>query len=277
MERKDLPAMDDVRLDAEERQQVAGRRRASAAVVHETIRAEGEAELLRPARSLFWSGLAAGLAMGLSLMVEGILRAHLPPEDWRILISKIGYTTGFIVVVLGRQQLFTENTLTVVLPALHRPERVVFLRMLRLWGIVLAANVVGTVAFAGVAAHGGIFSDEVRLAFQEVGLEATRHGAAATAAKAVVAGWLIAMMVWLRPEAGSALVLVVAGVTYVVGIADLAHIVAGSVEGFFVVFTGALSFQDFALGFFLPTLAGNVVGGVTLVAVLNHAQVSAEV
>lgn len=276
MDQTPTPPLDDVKLDPAEKEQVSDRRRASAAVVHETIRAEGEAELLRATRSLFWSGLAAGLAMGLSLMVEGILRAHLPPTDWRILIAKAGYTTGFIVVVLGRLQLFTENTLTVVLPALHRPGRVVVLRMLRLWGIVLTANMAGTFAFAA-AATTGIFSEEVRTAFQEIGLEATRHDAMTTFLKAIVAGWLIAMMVWLLPEAGSSLVLVVFGITYVVGIADLTHIVVGSVEGFHIVMTGALPASDFMFGFFLPTLAGNIVGGVTLVAVLNHAQVSAEV
>ncbi|MGI4799523.1 MAG: formate/nitrite transporter family protein, partial [Janthinobacterium lividum] len=95
-----------------EREAVEKYSRPNAALIHEIIRAEGESELDRSILALLLSGLAAGLAMGLSLITEGLLRAHLPEAPWRELVSKIGYAVGFLVVVLGRQQLFTENTLT---------------------------------------------------------------------------------------------------------------------------------------------------------------------
>src|SRR5690349_8167211 len=79
-------------------------------VVHEAIRIEGEEELKRTSSALAWSGLAAGLSMGFSLVTEGLLRSHLPDTPWRPLVSKLGYSAGFLFVVLGRQQLFTENT-----------------------------------------------------------------------------------------------------------------------------------------------------------------------
>jgi formate/nitrite transporter FocA (FNT family) len=87
-------------------------------VVYETIRREGEEELHRKVSSLWWSGLAAGLSMGFSFIAEGLLMAHLPDTPWRLLVSGAGYSVGFLIVVLGRQQLFTENTLTVFLPVL---------------------------------------------------------------------------------------------------------------------------------------------------------------
>src|SRR5947209_20108055 len=92
----------------------------SAKVVHEAIRLEGTEELNRPSSSIAWSGLAAGLTMGCSMIGEGILRAHVPDTPWRELLASFGYCLGFLFVTMGRQQLFTETTLTVMLPVLHK-------------------------------------------------------------------------------------------------------------------------------------------------------------
>src|SRR3954454_10909071 len=92
----------------------------SAHVVYEAIRKEGRHELERKASSLAWSGLAAGLSMGFSFVTMALLQHHLPDTSSRPLIAPLGYSVGFLIVVLGRQQLFTENTLTVILPLLTR-------------------------------------------------------------------------------------------------------------------------------------------------------------
>src|SRR3954468_11754350 len=140
-------------LSAKEKQDIEGQSRPNAALIHETIRAEGESELERTVSALLLSGIAAGLSMGFSLVVEGLLHASLPDAPWRSLVSSLGYTIGFLIVVLGRQQLFTENTLTPILPLLHNRDGDTFSRVLRLWGVVLAANIVATWAFAAVIAH----------------------------------------------------------------------------------------------------------------------------
>jgi Formate/nitrite transporter len=115
-----------------EQKQVEERLATGAHVVYETIRREGEDQLHRRAAALAWSAFAAGLSMGFSFIAEGILRAHLPDQPWRPLIASVGYCVGFLVVILGRQQPFTENTLTVVLPLLVRKDLITLLRMLRL-------------------------------------------------------------------------------------------------------------------------------------------------
>jgi formate/nitrite transporter FocA (FNT family) len=132
--------------------------RPNAALIHETIRAEGESELERTVPALLLSGLAAGLTMGFSLVAEGLLRTHLPDAPWRDLIAHFGYTVGFLIVVLGRQQLFTENTLTPILPLLYHRDAVTLGRVARLWAAVLVANVVGTWIFAQVIAHTEVFT-----------------------------------------------------------------------------------------------------------------------
>src|SRR5690242_9158022 len=83
-------------------------------LIYRSVRQDGEYELQQTSSTLMWSGLAAGLSMGFSLIAEGLLRAHLPERPWTLLVSKFGYSAGFLIVVLGRQQLFTEQTLTAV-------------------------------------------------------------------------------------------------------------------------------------------------------------------
>ncbi len=247
-----------------------------AIVVHEAIREEGEEELRRPLSALWWSGLAAGLSMGFSLVGEGLLRAHLPDADWRPLISKFGYSVGFLVVILGRQQLFTENTLTPILPLLVRRDKDTLIKVLRLWSVVLAANLLGALVFAWVVANTNVFDGATRQTFSDIGREALGGDFGTILLRGIFAGWLIALMVWLLPYAEAARVTVIIIITFLVGLGGFAHIIAGSVEVFQLVLSGQASWLS-ALGWVIPTLLGNIIGGVSLVAALNHAQVVAGV
>ena len=211
--------------------------------------------------------------MGFSFGAEGLLRAHLPEAGWTPLISKFGYALGFVIVVLGRQQLFTEQTLTAILPLLSRdrPDGIV-VGVARMWAVVLLANIVGTALFAMTAAWTQAFDPDVRVAFTMIGREAMSHDFWTTMLRGVMAGFLIATMIWLLPGSGSARLWIVLLLTYVVGIAGLSHIIAGSAEALFLVMTGERPFSDYLLHFFVPTLTGNAIGGVALVAALAHAQ-----
>src|ERR1700761_761219 len=179
-----------------EREIIEAHSRPNAALIHEIIRAEGESELSRTVSALLLSGLAAGLSMGLSLMTEGLLRAHLPDGIWRDLVSKLGYSVGFLVVVLGRQQLFTENTLTAILPLLYNRDRRTFALVVRLWALVLAANIAGTWAISTVLAYTDLFPPEVRLTFLAISRHALAGSFGDTVLKGIFAGWLIALLVW---------------------------------------------------------------------------------
>jgi len=268
-------SMSDVSED--ERAIVETHSRPNAALIHETIRAEGESELDRPATALLLSGLAAGLTMGLSLMAEGLLRAHLPEAPWRDLVSKIGYAVGFLVVVLGRQQLFTENTLTPILPLLYNRNMRTFRLVARLWALVLAANIAGTWAISAVLAGSNLFPPEIREAFSAISQHAVEASFGSTVLKGIFAGWLIALLVWLMPGSGEARSAVIVLLTWLVSVAGFAHVVAGSVDASFLVLSNQASAADYLWGFFTPTLLGNVIGGVTLVAALNYGQVASEV
>ena len=246
-----------------------------AAVVYETIRREGEDELTRPMAALAWSGIAAGLSMGFSMVAEGLLRSHLPDAEWRPLVVKLGYSVGFLIVVLGRQQLFTENTLTAILPLLARKNLSTLMRVARLWAVVLATNLIGALVFAWVVGNTSVFGADVHRAFTDIGRDAISVGAGNAVLRGIFAGWLIALMVWLMPTAEGARVQIIIIITYVVGLAGFTHIIAGSIEVLYMVTTGAADWGTAIGGYILPTLLGNILGGVSLVAVLNYAQVIA--
>jgi len=201
-----------------------------------------------------------------------MLRAGLTDAQWRPLVAKLGYSVGFLIVVLGRQQPFTENTLTVVLPVLRLRDSLMFGNVARLWATVLIANLAGALAFAWCSAHTDIFSPETKRAMGSIGLDALSPPFLTVLLRGIVAGWLIALMVWLLPFAESARVWVIVIITYVVGVGQFAHIIAGSVETMFVVAAGQRSAWDYVSGFLVPALAGNIIGGVSLVAALAHAQ-----
>ncbi len=244
-------------------------------MLHEAISREGEEELSRPASALLWSGLAAGLSMGFSLVSEGLLRAYLPDASWEPLVSKLGYSVGFLIVILGRQQLFTENTLTVILPLLTRRDASTAVAVARLWAVVLVANLGGAALFAWAAGNTGVFPDHVATTFARIGQEAISSPPQIILVRGIFAGWLIALMVWLLPAAETARVHVIVILTYVVALGAFSHVIAGSVDTLYLVATGRLTSLAYVGGFLLPTLVGNVLGGIALVAALNHAQVVA--
>ena len=231
-------------------------------------------ELSRPNLALFWSGLAAGLSMGFSFLAEALLQSGLPDAPWQSLVSKLGYSVGFMIVILGRQQLFTENTLTPVLQLLQVKTRGALANTARLWGVVLGANLLGTLTFAFTLSITSIVDTHQTAALGTIAVHALDGGFGNTLLRAIFAGWLIALMVWLLPVAGSGRIMVIIIITYLVGIAEFSHIIAGSTEVFYALLTGATS-PGVAIGqFFLPTLIGNAIGGVALVAALNYAQVA---
>ena len=262
-------------LSERQSQEAEDRTSVSAVVVHEAIRKDGDEELQRSWSALAWSGLAAGLSMGFSFVAEGLLRSHLPDSQWRPLLVNLGYPLGFLIVIIGRQQLFTENTLTAIIPLLARRNLVTFVAVLRLWLVVLMANLAGAHLFAWVIGNTDALRPEVRHALTELAKEAANVTFLTAVIRGIFAGWLIAMVVWMNAATNSSRFPIIVTLTYVVGLAGLTHIVAGSVEVLYLVMTGQRSWFEFLGGYMVPTLIGNIIGGVSMVSAVNHAQVVA--
>lgn len=264
-------------LSRKERQQVREGVRHRPAVVYEIIRVQGEIELRRPLSALWWSGVAAGISIGFSFLTEAALAAHLPASEWSPIIAKLGYAVGFLIVILGHQQLFTENVLTAVLPVMARKQMHWLFKMLRLWGIVLAANIAGCIIFALALAYLPVVPSNVTPALAEIVTKVMSNSPWEMFAKGIGAGWLIAALVWILSSTERVEFIVISLLTYLIALFGFTHIVAGSVEAIYGVATGIIGPETAVFRFFLPTLAGNVFGGTVLFSVLSYAQVREEI
>jgi formate/nitrite transporter FocA (FNT family) len=259
-----------------DRKEVEKRQAAPARILHKVLLEQGEEELNRPAKSLFWSGVAAGLAIHASIIAMGALHGPLPKAAWGTAIVDLGYVLGFVIVVLGRLQLFTESTITAVLPLVTTPSLGAVWRTLRLWGIVLLGNLIGTFVVALLSTRGGLATAEQIAGMVAVSSSILDHSAWTTFLHAVPAGFLIAAIPWVLPSAKDSAIFVIVAITYVVALGNFGHVVAGSDEAFLLLLSGHATLGQ-VLTFLVPTLFGNIVGGSGLFAVLAHAQVEAEI
>lgn len=245
-------------------------------VIYEIVRKHGEEEMTRPTVSLWWSGVAAGLSISFSLLAQALLQMHLPNTTWRPLVSSLGYSVGFLMVVLARQQLFTENTITVVLPVMAEPTRKNLVGLGRMWIIVFLANMVGALFAALFCTFTPVIAPEVRDAMLSISQAMMDHPWPEMFFRGIASGFLIAAMVWLIPSANGSQFLVIVLMTYLIALGDFTHIVAGSVEAFLLVVNGHQSVWSVLSGFTVPVLLGNIVGGTALFALLSYAQIMKE-
>ncbi len=246
-------------------------------IIYEVVRRMGEEEMERPAVSLWWSGIAAGISISFSLLAQAILETKLPDAPWRPLVSSFGYSLGFLMAVLARQQLFTENTITVVLPVLADFRWKTVGQMSRLWAIVLVANLVGTLFAAVFCSYTPVLSSELLPGMLSISHALLQLSWPEMLFRAIGAGFLMAAMVWLMPSAESAQFHVITLMTWLIAVGGFTHIVAGSMEAYMLMIAGEWEWWRMVADFMVPVLIGNVIGGTALFALISYAQVMKEI
>lgn len=246
--------------------------RPSAEEIFKQVSENARQELRRSSISLGISGFAGGIFMGLSALGTAIALAFLGTGDKAVMISRLFYPIGFIVVIVGRSQLFTENTLYPV--ALVLSERKHLWNTLRLWGVVLPSNVLGAFAFASLAALTPALNPRVLAALTQLGLDAAQNPAQTIFWSGVMGGWIIATAAWLVSGSHSITgsVAVIWMLTFVVGLGNFAHCIATSGEVLIAVLTHHAAWSVYPR-WFLPAVAGNICGGVGMVTILEYGQV----
>jgi formate/nitrite transporter FocA (FNT family) len=152
-----------------------------------------------------------------------------------------------------------------------------FRRLARVWSIVLAANLFGTLLAALFCTFTPAVSDDVRASMLDLSRHALDKDWVEMVFRGITAGFLMAAMVWLMPGADTMHFHVVFVMTYLIGIADAVHIVTGSVQAFMLLASGEGHAGALLFGFGLPVLAGNIIGGTALFAVISYAQVMKEI
>lgn len=248
-----------------------------APVIYQAVRQHGMEELVRPTTSLAWSGMAAGIAITTSVFAKAFLEHYLGDLPGAAVISNLGYCVGFLLVILGRFQLFTENTITVTLPLFVNFNRSNLLNSARVWGVVMVANFVGTFLVAALTVYVGLTTPEKIEAAFKISRKLAENDAWQNLRYGVPAGFLIAALVWINANVESARFWVIVAVTYVISIGGFTHVVAGSTEYFLLVLNGEMGILRATGEGILPTLAGNVIGGTGLFAVIAYAQVREEI
>ncbi len=234
----------------------------------------GLRELKRPAGGLFLSSLSAGLDVGFSLLLMGVAltvsKDALPEPATRFLVANM-YSVGFILVILGRSELFTEHTSLAVLPVLDR--RASLASLGRLWGVVFGGNIVGATIFAAIAAFVGPGMGVIEpWALEEIATKLVDHDAWVIVLSAILAGWLMGELAWLIASGRETVsqLLFVWIIATAIGFAQLHHSIAGTVE----VLAGCFVSPDLTMGDFWRFLGlttfGNAVGGVVFVAIIKY-------
>ncbi|MHA6324338.1 formate/nitrite transporter family protein [Roseivivax sp. CAU 1753] len=261
----------------EEAIQIAKHRALAPRAVYEVINLEGREELKRPLWSLWWSGIAAGICISTSVLAEGILHTMFEGHPYQAAIENMGYSVGFILVILARIQLFTENTITVVLPVLKEKSLSMLSCAARLWGVVFAANMVGTFIVALLTIHGGTVVPEYVAGMKAISHHFSDYSALEAFKYGIPAGFFIASIVWMLPSSEGFEIFVIFLFTYLIAMGEFTHVVAGSNEAFLLMLAGDISAAKAVFGLILPAFLGNVLGGTGLFALLAYGQVAWEI
>jgi formate-nitrite transporter family protein len=251
--------------------------RLTAVEIHENIRKPAEKEIERPAAALLWSSFASGLAIGFSFLAAAFA-SDLVSEAHRRAAAAAAYPLGFIFVIMARSELFTENTLVPVVPFLERRDRETFRKLVRLWALLLAGNLVGALIFGWVLARTPMVDPGLHSPLAALATEAVSGGFGQVMYSGVFAGWLIALLTWLLASTHytGAQIALIWLCTFPIHALGFRHSIAGSVEAFYLAAGGQAGWGPVLGEFVVPSVLGNAVGGVLLVALLNYGQVAAE-
>ncbi len=248
-------------------------KRATAHEIFSNVQATATREMERSSLGLFFSGLSGGLNISFGFMAVAAVNAH-APDPWKTLLATLAYPLGFLLVILPRAQLFTENTLTPVLLVLNRPGRETIMGTGRIWGVVLVANLLGAFIVALVLAKLTVGTRLDPTVLRDVALHSYRGSWGGIFLRGVFGAWLVALLVWMLHAGATPLgeAILIWLTTAMIYLGGFNHSIAGAVEGLFLANSGAITYLEWLVNFQLPVTLGNAFGGVVFVALVNYGQ-----
>lgn len=246
---------------------------------YEIMKEQIEAGLKEHNRSnlgLFLSSLSAGLEVGFSILLIGIIYTLFKKEvstSQLALMMALVYPIGYVFVIIGRSELFTEHTTLATIPVMNGEATLKSLA--NLWATVYVGNLVGGYIFGSIILY---FNTETHLISKEffyyVSEKSLKYDASTVFISGTIAGWLMGMLSWLLSSAQDTFsrIVVIFLITFIINLANLQHCIVGSIAIFMAFFDNShpLTLTDFLTFQGWATL-GNIVGGVGLVAVVKYA------
>ena len=249
----------------------------SSRLIYEIIRKNGIEELIRSKRSLIFSGITAGIIITFSFVFKAIFMTYVPNEPWSDLINSLGYSVGFLLVILGNLQLFTENTITTVVPMFNPLTLKKILSVIKLWTIVLFANLLGTALAALFLQNKYVLNPEFIENLNIIALHSKNFSIEENLLRGIPSGILIASLVWILPIAKKYAFALILFITYLISLGDFTHIVVGSSEIAYLFFQNKATLYDYFIKFAIPTCTGNIIGGTIVFTILIYVQVTGEI
>jgi formate/nitrite transporter FocA (FNT family) len=251
----------------------------SAADIYRPLAEEGEENLRRSSWDLSLSGLIAGLDISFGALAMGVVAGRLHDTfglsaEQALFLGGFAYPIGFVLVVMGKSELFTENTLAPV-AGMIRGNGQVF-DLLRTWVLIYTANVVGAVIFALLTSHASQVFDPYKPIYRSMAVALTQQSFLQAMLAAVFAGWLVALIAWLTQATESSIThfFIIYVIAYLLVGLSLFHSIIGSTEVLLGMFAGApgVTVQSWLWKFLLPATIGNTIGGVVFVTFLKGFQ-----
>ena len=239
---------------------------------------KGDHEINRDAGGLLLSSISAGLDIGFGPLLMGVILT-LSVGSYGDLQTELllasAYSVGFIFVILGRSELFTEHTTLAVMPVIDGKASLKSLG--RLWGIVYLGNILGGFLFTilAVVLMPGLGVIEPS-AFGTIADKLVSHPLHWLFVAGVFAGWLMGLLAWLVSSANNTIgrVFFIWMVTATIGMLHLPHSIAGNVEVLFgLLTTSSVTISDYLAFLTLSTL-GNAVGGAFFVGLMKYGHVT---
>lgn len=245
-------------------------------LIFKIIRKEGEVELERPFNALAFSALAAGIFVSFSFLFRSVFHMYIGNSPMEPLVSSVGYTVGFLIVILGRMQLFTENPITTIIPLLSEWSWKRLLKVIRLWSTVFLFNIIGTAIAAVFFSSEYTLSAPVENAMSEVASNVMHLNFIENILRGIPAGILIAAIVWISPQTKYFRFVMIFFFVYFIALGDFTHVVVGSCEMAYEVIEGNADFFTYFFKFLLPVGIGNIIGGTFIFTLLIYYQVKKE-
>jgi formate/nitrite transporter FocA (FNT family) len=247
--------------------------------IFERTRREGARRLERPVLELMSTALAAGFDIIVGIVVLALVESQLSHQfgtHAAHVFGSIGFGIGFVFLIVGRGELFTENFL-VPLAGLHGKERNAWWKIAELWSVSPVFNLIAGFAMGVLLSVHSVLPFGTGSVIVHVSETIYANGWLALFISAIFAGALITAMTWfVEGQSSTGVRIAVAwSAGAILALGSFNHVIVVSLELVFGIRFGADIPWSFVVENFFVAAAGNMIGGIGLVTLNRFTQAKA--
>lgn len=230
--------------------------------------------LLGDAITAFTGGMSVGFGAIALAAAAAAVGGGLGSSSVGLLVGSLVFPVGFLILLVGKTELFTENFLLPVAAVIeHRGN----IRQLgSLWVVTLGANLVGVLLFAFLVSRGEVLAPAAANELIALAEHKIHYNFPTAFIKALFAGWLMTTLTWLLVAAEGGLgprIAVIWAIASLIVLGQFNHVVISAAEIFMAMMLGApIGVTDWLTDNFVPALTGNIIGGLVFETMLQTVQ-----